>query len=63
MKFQIRKGQNSCDGTDMFYVYKWDGNLSRWAYCHGWTDEATARAAVERLRVPVAEVVLAEIGE
>jgi hypothetical protein len=62
MKFQIRKGMNTCDGSDMFYIYKWDEQFSRWGYHAGFGDEAHARQYVDRLLHPVEESVIAEFS-
>lgn len=63
MKFQIRKGENSGDGTDMFYVYQWEQTLSRWVYIGGYGTEEPCRALIKRINNPKPEIVIAEIGE
>jgi hypothetical protein len=60
MKFQIRKGQNSIDGSDMFYVYREDG-ANEWGYVSGFGTEKDARACVHRKLHPIDDVVIAEI--
>lgn len=59
MKFRITKGQNSCDGNDIFYVYEFRDN--RWAYATGFAHEADARTYVARRVAAPPEVIISEI--
>lgn len=58
MKYQIREGQNSIDGSPIFRVYKIDAETAICMGALGTLKEANAY--VERARNPKAEVIVAE---
>jgi hypothetical protein len=58
MKYRISQGQNSCDGSDIFRIYRVDGDVQVYLTAEGSLERA--RATLERLMNPQPEVMIEE---
>jgi len=58
MKFRINQGQNSCDGSVIFRIYRVDGEVSIYVHSEGTLEKA--RETVQRLANPQPEIMIEE---
>ena len=60
MKFRITFGSNLCDGSDIYRIYRIDGETA--IYMDGALSIESAREKVQRLMSPKPEVTVEEIS-
>lgn len=60
MKYQIREGENSIDGTPIFRIYM-SPKENEWHYVHSEISAEKCRAFIERRRNPKPETVVFEV--
>jgi hypothetical protein len=58
MKYRINQGENSCDGSPIFRVYRVEGDTQIYCTAEGTIEKA--RQAVKRLMNPKPEVMVEE---
>jgi len=58
MKFRINLGQNICDGSPIYRIYKGEGEA--WIFMASEGTEERARARVHRIMNPEPEITIAD---